>query len=99
VHYHYSHAKQILEIFKTLCADKDQPYQDLCQLFNQQTQNGTVMSQYSELLKKAVAELISVVKNKGQQSLLSGRGGVLIPNKKQINSLSDFELITWLIIQ
>jgi hypothetical protein len=57
------------------------------------------MSHYSKLLKLAVAELVSVVKNKGQQSLLSGRNGVLISNKKQINSLADFQLITWLIIR
>jgi hypothetical protein len=99
VHYHYSHAKQILDIFKALCADREQPYESLCQRFNEQTQNGADMTQYSELLKKAVAELVTVVKSKGQQSLLSGRGGVLIAEKKQINSLADFELITWLIIQ
>ncbi|MDP3840356.1 MAG: C-terminal helicase domain-containing protein, partial [Methylococcales bacterium] len=98
VHYHYSHVKQILEIFKTLCDDKEHACETLCQLFNQQTQNGADMSHYSELLNLAVAELVTVVKNKGQQSVLSGRGGVLMPEKKQVNSLADFELITWLII-
>lgn len=58
------------------------------------------MSHYSKLLKLAVAELVSVVKNKGQQSLLSGRNGVLISDKKtnqltsgfSVNNVADYSL-------
>jgi len=98
VHYHYTHAKQILEIFKSLCAKRETPYETLCEWFNDQTKNGEYLSVYGELIQKAVAELVEIVKIKGQQSLLGGRGAVLMPTKKQITALSNFELITWLII-
>ncbi len=99
VRYHYTHAKQILEVFKLLCEQRETPYETLCQLFNHETKNGTDVSIYSDLLKKAVAELVEIVKTKGQQSLLGGRGAVLVPAKKQLTALSDFDLITWLIIK
>jgi superfamily II DNA or RNA helicase len=99
VHYHYTHAKQILEVFKLLCEHQEKAHDVLCHWFNSTTKNGEDVSVYSELLKKAVAELVEIVKTKGQQSLLGGRGAVLVPAKKQISSLSDFDLITWLIIK
>jgi hypothetical protein len=99
VQYHYTHAKQILEIFKCLCEHQDKPYEFLCQLFNEETQYGENMAAHVALLKTAVDELVSMVKNKGQQSLLSSRSGVLISAVKQISCLNDFELITWLVIK
>jgi superfamily II DNA or RNA helicase len=99
VHYHYTHAKQILEVFKLLCENQYTAHDALCHWFNSKTQNGEDVSHYSELLKKAVAELVKIVKTKGQQSLLGGRGAVLVPAQKQINSVSDFDLITWLVIK
>ena len=86
-------------MFKLLCEQRETPYETLCQLFNHETKNGTDVSIYSDLLKKAVAELVEIVKTKGQQSLLGGRGAVLVPAKKQLTALSDFDLITWLIIK
>jgi superfamily II DNA or RNA helicase len=99
VHYHYTHAKQILEVFKLLCENQFNAHDALCHWFNSKTKNGEDVAEYSELLKKAVAELVEVVKTKGQQSLLGSRGAALVPAKKQIASVSDFDLITWLIIK
>ena len=42
--------KQILEIYRLLCGDKKSVY-ELCNLFDQETQNGSDMILYSRLLR------------------------------------------------
>lgn len=99
VRYNYTNAKQILEIYRLLCQGQKQPYEQLCALFNTETGNGNAMDKYSELLRKAVNEVVHVFKKKGNIKLTTDRAAVLIPITKQINKLEDFELITWLIVR
>ncbi len=99
VRYNYTNAKQILEIFRLLCQGQKQPYEELCTLFNQETDNGTKMDKYSALLSKATKEIAHIFKKKGNAKLTSDRGAVLIPIAKQINEMDDFELVTWLIVR
>lgn len=98
VRFNYTNAKHILEIFRLLCQGRKTPYEKLCELFNDETQNGEKMDTYTALLKKAVDEVVRVFKKKGHQKLTSDRGAVLIPTQKQINEMEDFELVTWLIV-
>ncbi len=99
VRYNYTNAKQILEVFRLLCQGQKQPYDVLCDLFNDETNNGEKMDKYSELLNKAVGEIVHVFKKKGNIKLTTDRGAVLIPKPKQINEMKDFELVTWLIVR
>ena len=99
VRYNYTNAKQILEIYRLLCQGQKQPYEELCFLFNQETDNGMKMEKYSELLSKAVKEIVHIFKKKGNAKLTSDRGAMLIPLAKQINEMDDFELVTWLIVR
>jgi len=99
VRYNYTNAKQILEIYRLLCQGQKTPYYKLCELFNEETQNGEKMDKYSDLLKKAVSEIVQIFKKKGNQKLTSDRGALLIPRAKQLNEIEDFELITWLIVR
>jgi len=99
VRFNYTNGKQILEIFRLLCQGRNACYENLCNLFNDETQNGEKMDKYSELLKRAVNEIVQVFKKKGNIRLTADRGAMLIPKAKQINEMKDFELITWLIIK
>ena len=54
VRYTFAQPKQILEIYRVLCVGKTAPYEALCNLFDSETQNGSDMSSYNELLQKAV---------------------------------------------
>ncbi len=99
VRYNYTNAKQILEILRLLCQEQNQPYEQLCNLFNEQTSNGNNMDEYSKLLKKAVTEVVAIFKKKGKIKLTTDRAAQLTPKAKQINELNDFELVTWLIIK
>ncbi len=99
VRYNYTNAKQILEIYRLLCQGRREPYEKLCDLFNSETHNGDEMSQYADLLKKAIAEIAHIFKRKAAQKLTSDRGALIVPKSKQPNDTGSFELVTWLVIK
>ena len=99
VRFNYTNSKQVLEIFRLLCEGHTEPMEDLCKIFNRATDNGNEMTAYADLLKKAVAEISSVYKKRSAAKLTLDRTAVIAPRSQQINSIADFELITWLVIQ
>ena len=99
VRFTFARPKQILEVYRLLCAGVDTAYDDLCALFDRLTNNGADMTQYSDLLQKTVDSLSRTYDKRAISNLLSGRGGVLPTQAKQIRQTTDFELITWLVIK
>ena len=98
VRYTFAQPKQILEMYRLLCAGVKKPYESLCTLFDKQTNNGTDMATYNGLLQKAVSFLSRTYQKRAIGNLLSGRGGRMIEQQKQVSNTTDFELITWLVI-
>lgn len=99
VRFTFAQPKQILEIYRLLCTEKTVPYEQLCDLFDQQTAHGNDMSAYNELLQAAIASIVSTFRRRSLSNLQSGRGAVLANSQNQIEKTTDFELITWLVIQ
>ncbi len=99
VRYNFAQPKQILEIFRLLCANKKIACEELCLLFDEETQNGSNMSLYTGLLEKAVDSIVHTFRKRAVSSLLSSRGGVLPDSGKQVHSTDDFELVTWLVVK
>jgi SNF2 family DNA or RNA helicase len=99
VRYNFTSPKQVLEIFRAVSQGKTEPYTELCELFDAQTKHGEDMSQYSNLLDKAVAAIAAQFGRKNAGNLFAGRGGKLTDASKQIRHAADFELITWLVIK
>ncbi|QTA87470.1 helicase-related protein [Desulfonema magnum] len=99
VRFNYTHAKQILEIFRLLGNGVEKPYDILCDLFNKETKNGSEMRNYNMLLSRAISEIRSVFKKKANIRLTRSRGAPLIPKKKQAEESGQFELISWLVIK
>lgn len=97
--FNYTSAKSILEVYRMLCSGEKTPYDKLCNLFNDETDNGNKMEKYSCLLEKATSEISASFKKKTVAKLSTSRDAVLIPQEKQAENLSDFELISWLIIK
>lgn len=99
VRFNFTHAKQILEIFRTLAAGHDSAFERLCDIFNAETSNGSNMGKYDNLLEKALNEITKTFKKRAIGALASGRGGKLPLQSQQVKGADDFELITWLIIK
>lgn len=94
----FAQPKQILEMYRVLCAGVTTPYEALCMWFDQRTDNGRDMAHYSRLLDKAVDSIVRTFRQRAVRNLLSDRAGVLPPQQAQARSSDDFELITWLVI-
>jgi hypothetical protein len=100
VRFSFAQPKQILEIYRHLCLNRTTPYQQLCDLFDQETRHGNDMALYNELLEKAVASIEQTfTKRNATQLITGGRGGVLVAQQKQVSQSTDFDLITWLVIK
>lgn len=97
VRYHFTHVKQILEIYRLLALDKKKAFESLCDLFEDRTSQGTDMSIYNTLLQKSLAEIKNRLNKKVSQQLQTSRDGI-IPLRKQ-DKENEFELITWLVIE
>lgn len=99
VRYTFTQAKQVLEIFRSLCAGGDKPYEELCRFFDEETKDGNDMTRYGDLLGKAVGSIAGAFRKRNLGNLLSGRGGTLVNRDQQVSQTTDFELITWLVIK
>jgi superfamily II DNA or RNA helicase len=99
VRYNFTAPKQILEIFRTLCQGQAEPYGKLCELFDAETGNGRDMEHYNQLLDKAVAAIAAQFGKKNVDNLFAGRGGKLLSSQSAIKTTTNFDLITWLVIE
>jgi hypothetical protein len=98
VRYNYANVKAILEILRLTCQGHQAPFEVLCSLFDQETNQGKKMDTYDQLLQKATAEIARLFGKKVAQNLQNSRSGVLVGTPKAEEN-NDFELITWLIIK
>ena len=98
VRFGFAQPKQVLDIYRNLCVGKAEAYEVLCELFDEDTQNGADMSHYSKLIETAVASLAKTFKSRSA-SALQQRGGLLPKKREQIGTTTDFNLITWLVIK
>ena len=99
VRYTFAQPKQILEIYRLLCVNKNEAIQTLCDVFDKETKDGSDMSRYTVLLKKAVAAIETTFRKRTVSNLLASRSGLLADATKQVSSTTDFDLITWLVIR
>ncbi len=99
VRFSFAYPKQVLEMYRQLCSGKNRPYDELCALFDEYTANGAEMSQYDDLLEKTVKSIAQTYKKRAFDNLTSGRGGALPLLTDQISGATDFELVTWLVIE
>lgn len=99
VRYTFAQPKQILQVYRLLCADRPRAIEALCLLFDQETAQGTEMARYNDLLDSAVQSIERTFKRRAVAQLQLGRGGLLPTLQQQVHAQTDFELITWLVIR
>jgi len=99
VRFTFTQAKNTLTLLQKLCAGKTEPYQQLCDLFDRETDNGRKMDKYDDLLKKAVASITATFRKRMATGLSGDRHFVLPLQQEQVKGDTDFELITWLVIK
>lgn len=98
VRFSFTQPKHVLEMYRLLCADRPEVFDELCREFNIQTGDGKDMSAYGNMIKAAIADCLRLL-NKRNEAQLEGRGGRLLDETELPKQNNDFELITWLIIK
>jgi SNF2 family DNA or RNA helicase len=93
----HTEVKRLLDLIRTSCKGQSNPIQAVCRLFNERTQDGKNMGQYSELLSQAIRSMIEVKEERDIDSLFSG--GKTSALVHTIAGLDDFELIAFLVVQ
>jgi hypothetical protein len=93
----HTEVKRLLDLIRTSCKGQSNPIQAVCRLFNEQTQDGRKMGQYSELLSQAIRSMIDVKEERDIDSLFSGGRTTALVHA--IAGLDDFELIAFLVVQ
>jgi hypothetical protein len=99
VRYNFTHPKPILDIYRLLCSGKTEPIQSLCDLFNQETNNGSDMSLCTSLLVESIKAITGTFRKKNLGMLTDSRSASIISEDNQPNHSNKFELITWLVIK
>ena len=96
--YSYENSRKILDIYKSLCIGKKEPFMTLCQKFNEQIQTDDGMQLYNNILKTAIQGVVKQYSSSLIPSFASERRGGVPKVENQIKSDTNLELITWLII-
>lgn len=94
----YSDVKQILEVYRTLCIGKKEPFNKLCEIFNKDTDECSKMDKYFKLLEVGIKEISGENIKENLQALTKGRGAKLFNKSRRITGLKDFELVSFLVI-
>ena len=89
--------KQMLDKMRFLCKGRTEPYTELCREFNNETNDGRDMSDYSNLLGKSIASIIEVKEESDIDSFLGGGQVSFLAN--EIRGLDDFELLCFLVVK
>lgn len=89
--------KELLDNFRFLSKGKMSPEQDLCAIFNKETQDGKDMSQYSSLLEEAISSIINTKNESEIENFLSGKKVSFLT--EDIKGLDDFELVSFLVVK
>lgn len=93
----HTEVKRLLDLIRTSCKGQSNPIQTVCRLFNERTQDGKNMGQYSELLSQAVRSMVDVKEERDIDSLFSGGRTTALVHT--IAGLDDFELIAFFVVQ
>ena len=93
----YLNPKKMLDNIRLLCRGKAEVLKDLCQRFNEETDDGKNMNKISQLLSEAVNSIINSKEESDIDSLFSSGGTSALMSA--VSGLDDFELICFLVVK
>ena len=85
-----------MDIYKKICSGENKLYPELIKEFNKETNNARNMSKFTKFLEKTVENIVGKEEEKGIESLFSLDKTTL---NKSVQSMDDFELISFLVIK
>jgi ribosomal protein S17E len=89
--------KNTLDILRIISKGEKEPIKEVYELFNEETNDGKYMQNYSALLNKSIESILNVKDERDVDSLFSPGGTTALVNN--IKGLEDFELITFIVVK
>ncbi|HEL0315509.1 TPA: DEAD/DEAH box helicase family protein [Streptococcus equi subsp. zooepidemicus] len=93
----YLNPKKMLDDIRLLCRGRKEPIKELCQRFNEETDDGKDMTEMSELLSEAINSIIDCKEESDIDSLFSAGGTSALMSA--VSGLDDFELTCFLVVK
>lgn len=93
----YLNPKHLLDTMRLLCRGEEEPIKELCQKFNEETNDGKDMAEISELLSDAITSIIDVKEESDIDSLFKKGGTSALMS--EVSGLEDFELICFMAVR
>ncbi|NEJ64893.1 helicase-related protein [Rhizobium ruizarguesonis] len=99
VRFGFGQPKPILEAWRALSVGRKEPFEALCNAFDDATAQGEKLEHYDMLIQAAVAS-IGAASVSRTLSVLTGSRAAKVPDEaSQARSSSQYDLITWLIVR
>ncbi len=94
----FTYTGKALTLLRDLASGREEPWEELCALFDQRTNDGADMQHYNILVEAAVRDIARAFQQR-QLSVLQSPGGLLPKRGDQPTADgSQYELVTWLAI-
>lgn len=95
----FGQPKPILEAYRALCLGHGEPFEVLCNAFDDETDHGEEMERYDRLIRAAVASIGETSATRTLAALAGSRGARVPDEGAQPRASLDYDLITWLIVR
>ncbi len=87
---------EALNIFESLCLGQKEPFEKLCEKYDEETDYGKNMTKYNNLLKTALNSLKISIQNENEDN--AGRNDKPAVDTQILKNEQEFELISWVVI-
>ena len=99
IRYGCANSRQVLELFESVAVEKAEPILELCDQFDRETNIGRDMTHYDRLLNTVINHISRADKATQLRQLgIQGTRDARLPPQSAMPEISEFELVTWLVI-
>jgi hypothetical protein len=95
----FGQPRPILETYRALCLGHGEPFEALCNAFDDETGHGEKMDRYDGLIRAAVSSIGETSSTRTLAALAVSRGARVPDGGAQARASLDYDLITWLIVR
>ena len=88
--------KRFLDLMRYACKGKNEPYEELCRSFNEETDDGRNMSEISKLLTRSIDSIVDQKEQSELDDFLNGKDSFTTVKS---NGMDDFELVCFLVVR
>lgn len=99
VRFAFGQPKRILEAWRALSLGHSEPFEVLCNAFDDETEQGERLDRYDALISAAVKSIGETSAKRTLASLTAGRATRIPDEAAQARASSEYDLITWLIVR